>query len=164
MSDKYESKELEAAKKKCTPKQQKFVENIMLLNMAEGKAILGAGYDVTGSAEQITSNCGLIARANLKSKAVKGYICAIRDEMKADLENIVDEYWIIHKIKDLADTGSENIQLKATEDLAKIRGMFTEKVEVTDATKDPKDVIKKAMDRRKQRGDLKIYEEKEETS
>lgn len=87
------------------------------------------------------------ARENLNNPKVLEYISTIRDNL--DKQLVVDKLWVVNKLKNLAEQGTEATQLKATEMIGKILGMFIDhqKIEVTD--EDPAVIARKAIEIRR---------------
>ena len=122
------------AKTGLTDKQKKFCEAYVLVNdMDAGQSLLDAGYTFGGNERTQAQN--KLHRANelLSSKKVQSYIDELRQRYTSDY--VVDEMYVIKKLKNIAETGSnENVQLKALELLGKSRSMFTDKQVLTSDT------------------------------
>lgn len=132
---------------------------IFLTNMNALQAVALAGYThgVTEEDEDtknrlIQLRYQTIANELLKNpKVVKG-IKMIKDEMSEAM--IVDKFWVLNKLKTLAERGSENIQLKATELLGKTLSMFTD-VSVEKSVEDPASIAKSNFNERMKLAEFK---------
>jgi len=89
-----------------------------------------------------------IVKELLNNAKVLKYINKIRKEL--DNQLIIDKLWVINKLKQLAENGGENTQLKATELLGKTMEMFTEKTKNIEGTDDPAKIAKEAYEKRMQ--------------
>ena len=87
-----------------------------------------------------------LVRVLVSNPKILKYITAIRKELNNQL--VVDKLWVINKLKKLADVGSENTQLKATELLGKTMEMFTDK-KVIESVEDPSKIMKEVFEKRK---------------
>ena len=133
---------------KLTKKQKALVDNVIFLNMSLDAAAKDAGYEVTsGSDETIRANLRNMGRVTLNSTKVKEYVAAVRSEMEQTL--LIDKFFIIRKFKELSEQGGENTQLKATENLGKILGLYVDKQEVS-VSNNPGVLAKEAFQKRLQ--------------
>lgn len=120
-------------------KQMSFVEYYLFitgLNAVEAVKLAGyideAKYDPNLSEAEVKAykelNFKNQANRLLRNPAIKKAIVLIREDMNEML--IVDKLWVLNKLKTLAEKGSENVQLRATELLGKALSMFTEVTQV----------------------------------
>lgn len=80
-----------------------------------------------------------IAQRHISNPRIIKAIQAVKNEMKEAF--IVDRLWVFNKLKRLAENGSENVQLRATELLGKALSMFTE-VTTVQTTEDAASIAK----------------------
>jgi len=155
-SDEFDPQAL-ADELRLTETQRKFADYFVFLTGLDGpKAVELAGYkldvDTTNYKDDRVS--GYYKSLKLRTKArellnnpkILRYIKEIRDNL--DKQLIVDKLWVIQKLKNLADSGSERTQLEATKLLGQYHQLFTE-VQRYEIADDPSKIIQEAMERRK---------------
>lgn len=157
MSDNLDTEKL-AKELKLTDKQKLFAEYFIYVTGLDGPAAVelagySSGSDHKDYGKESTNNFfrslkfRQLARNLLSNRKVLDYINALRKDLDSQL--IIDKLWVINKLKTLAETGSENTQLKATELLGKTLELFTEKTKF-ESSENPADIAKQAFERRKQ--------------
>lgn len=157
MSSKAIKPESIAKKLQLSEHQERFANAYIYFGMNGLEAVKLAGYQVNYDESKYSEDKRAyyeelvyrgIAKENLENPKVIEYIKTIREQLNNSL--VLDKYWVVEKLKKLADTGSESTQLKATELLGKTLSMFNEvqKVEVTEESAG--DLVKAAFEKRKQ--------------
>jgi len=150
-----ETEEKERGKFGLTKQQQLFAELYVLVNGLNGvDSVVGAGYkfgDYSNYPEDkrewyINLKAKQIARHNLKNPKICKYIKYLQDNMGSQIG--VNRFYVIEKLKNLAEKGTESTQLKALELLGKSLAMFTDVKEINDTKEDPAAIMKKAFEER----------------
>ena len=129
-----------------TEEQQNFCVYYVHLYDMNAKKAVEAAYNKTGKYAQ--SNICHKERELMSNPKVMRYIKYLSDQRLT--QTLVDQFWVIKKLKQMADDGAENIQLKATELLGKTMSMFSDRQEVVDVGEDPAKLAKEALRRRKE--------------
>lgn len=142
-----------------TEQQQKFADYYLFVTGLNGeKAAELAGYVICDpkkyeqSEEKIAYWTKIqymkIARDLLNNPKVLEYINIVRTNMENQL--VIDKLWVVKKLKEFAETGSERTQLEATKLLGQTLLMFTEVVRNENSTEDPAKIIQDAIAKRKE--------------
>lgn len=143
---------------------------IFITNMDAVEALKLAGYqhgvkdspDLDPKTRDLYIDMHYKSKANdfLKNQKIVKCIKLIKEEMSEAL--VVDRMWVIKKLKSLADNGSENTQLKATELIGKHLSMFTE-IQQIQSVEDPAAIARAAFNDRIREDQEKIVEFKNGT-
>jgi len=145
-----ESFDIDMSAKECglTENQKNFCINYVFISGLDPYvAYETAGYKVpdelsdSNKKKWISSNVMKL----LGNPKVLKFIKIIRDEMENQI--IVDKFWVIDKLKKLAEKGSEATQIKATELLGKTFSMFSDR-QVIETAEDPGKLAKEAFEKR----------------
>lgn len=142
---------------RLTEKQKLFAEYFVFVTGLEAvPAVELAGYklvndDYSFKDEQVKEMFRMkeaykTSRSLLNNHKILRYISALREELNNQL--IVDKLWVIKKLKDLALTGCESTQLKATELLGKTLELFTDKSKVYEGVDDPAKIARESFEKR----------------
>jgi phage terminase small subunit len=135
--------------------QKAFAEHyVFTTNMDAIAAIELAGYTYSAKSEHDNKhNKKLKAHSLLCNKKVVKHIQRLIDEVNSSLT--IDRFYVINKLKELVESGSESSQLKALELLGKHIHMFQEEQKIT-YTEDPAMIAQEAYKIRSSGKVLKI--------
>lgn len=132
-----------------TEKQKKAADYYVFVTDLDAEAAVElAGYSF--GSEKATEDTKKINRKRvaydfIHNVKVLRYISQIRELMSNQI--IVDKLWVINKLKTLAESGSENTQIRALELLGKTMQMYADK-QVIENVGDPAKIAKEAFKRR----------------
>jgi hypothetical protein len=129
-----------------TEEQKNFCVYYVHLCDFNAKKAVEMAYNKGG--EHAQSNICHKERSLMANQKVLKYIKHLSDQRVN--QTLVDQFWVIKKLRQLAEDGAENIQLKATELLGKTMSMFSDRQEVIDVGEDPAKLAKEALRRRKE--------------
>lgn len=128
-------------------KQKAFVENYLFTcGMNEEEALKLAGYSFNYKSDVEKRRC---KKRKIRELMSNEKVIAYMNKLRNDLNNqlIVDKFWVIKKLKELAEHGNESVQLKATELLGKTMALFTDKV--IEQKENPGEIIRQSFEKRR---------------
>lgn len=140
-----------------TDKQRKFVEFYVYTGRDGATALDLAGYEFDDNASDTACNKRKYVTVLLNNPNVQKYLTEVVDAYSAQIS--VDKTWVIDKLKERVENGSENIQIKALELIGKSFGMFSDR-QIIERADDPAEIAQKAFEERKKQ--LRLVKKEEE--